>query len=289
MSGMDLRPLSLGEILDRTFTLYRRNFLLFLGITAIPHLLLLAFNIVQAMLTPAPVPVSAPTVENFQGSVPAVFGGVLFFGIVAGGLVLLLAWLFSLGATVFAVSDLYLGRPTSIGQSFGRMRGELLSLFGVLVLNLLAVFAGLIFLFIPGIYIACRLMVTVPAALLENIGPGDSLSRSFQLTKDFAWRSFLIYLLYEVLSWTATSLFAIPFFIGLAQAQKTPAMWHFWLVLVQLGSFVGRILVGPFLTIATAVLYYDLRVRKEAFDLQVLMNPTAASTAAPSIVPKMFS
>jgi len=36
MAAIDLRPLSLGEILDRTFSLYRNNFLLFFGITAIP-------------------------------------------------------------------------------------------------------------------------------------------------------------------------------------------------------------------------------------------------------------
>src|ERR1700722_12618250 len=47
MTGLELRPLSLGEILDRTFTLYRRYFLLFLGISAIPQLLVLAFQLVQ--------------------------------------------------------------------------------------------------------------------------------------------------------------------------------------------------------------------------------------------------
>ena len=54
MAEWQLRPLSLGEILDRTFTLYRRNFLLFLGITAIPHLLTLGLNITQVMLTKFP-------------------------------------------------------------------------------------------------------------------------------------------------------------------------------------------------------------------------------------------
>jgi hypothetical protein len=32
MTGLDLRPLSLGEILDRTFFVYRRDFLIFVGI-----------------------------------------------------------------------------------------------------------------------------------------------------------------------------------------------------------------------------------------------------------------
>ena len=50
-----LRPLSLGEILDRTFSLYRRHFLLFVGITAIPHLLILVLNLWQTVVMKAPM------------------------------------------------------------------------------------------------------------------------------------------------------------------------------------------------------------------------------------------
>jgi hypothetical protein len=46
-SGFDLRPLSIGDILDRTFLLYRRYFPLFLGITAIPQVFVLAWNLAQ--------------------------------------------------------------------------------------------------------------------------------------------------------------------------------------------------------------------------------------------------
>ena len=45
MTAFDLRPLSLGEILDRTFGLYRRYFLLFIGISAIPQVLVLAMSL----------------------------------------------------------------------------------------------------------------------------------------------------------------------------------------------------------------------------------------------------
>src|ERR1700684_59711 len=51
MTAFDLRPLNLGEILDRTFTLYRRNFLLFIGISAIPHVLVLVLNLLSVSLT----------------------------------------------------------------------------------------------------------------------------------------------------------------------------------------------------------------------------------------------
>src|SRR2546430_13250217 len=45
------------------------------------------------------------------------------------------SYLFAQGGTVFAVSELYLGRTTTIGASLGRMRGQLGSLFGVILLN----------------------------------------------------------------------------------------------------------------------------------------------------------
>lgn len=47
MNNLDLRPLSVGEILDRTFTIYRNYFVVFIGISAIPQLLVLALNLAQ--------------------------------------------------------------------------------------------------------------------------------------------------------------------------------------------------------------------------------------------------
>ena len=62
-----------------------------------------------------------------------------------------------------------------------------------------------------------------------------------------------------------------------------------WLSLSQVGNFVAGVLVSPFLTIATAVFYYDLRVRKEAFDLQVMMNPSGTIPTGPAGVPTILS
>ena len=45
MSEVDLRPMTLGEVLDRSFKLYRSNFWLFAGIIALPFLVLLVINI----------------------------------------------------------------------------------------------------------------------------------------------------------------------------------------------------------------------------------------------------
>jgi len=183
-------------------------------------------------------------------------------------------YLLAQGGTVYAVSELYLGRKTTIGASLGRMRGQLGNLFGVTFLSGLAMMGGLILLIIPGIYIACRLVTAVPAALLEDLGPRASLERSFKLTKDNAGRAFVIYLLYFVLVYAAVLLFMGPFLFMVGMSVKDPAMLRIWMAISQVGAFVGQVLVGPVFTIAAAVFYYDLRVRKEAFDLQIMMNPS---------------
>jgi hypothetical protein len=289
MAGLDLRPLSLGEILDRTFSLYRRNFLLFLGITAIPNLLVLGMNLAETFLTDLPALPGHGTVQQLQtrnGSGLMAFGlGGLFVGII----ILLVAYLFAQGGTVYAVSELYLGRTTTITASLGRMKGKLFRLFFVTLFNGLAIGGAFIFLIIPGIYVACRLITCVPAALLEDLGPVDSLNRSFSLTKDNAGRSFVIFFLYCILLYGAILLLMFPFLMMAGLSVKDPSAMRMWMALAQVGNVVAAVLVGPFLTIAAAVFYFDLRVRKEAFDLQVMMNPSGAFSAGTADVPRALS
>ena len=75
MAALDLRPLSLGELLDRTFFLYRRHFLLFLGIAAVPYLLVLIPVLVGLLLYGLPgrsqVPSSIMAVAAVVGAVAA--------------------------------------------------------------------------------------------------------------------------------------------------------------------------------------------------------------------------
>jgi len=286
MPQLDLRPLSLGEILDRTFSLYRRHFLLFLGIAAIPHLLTLGLSLVQILLLhPAQRGVLGQK-NTALSSGPLALG---FAGFFVWLLVYLVAYLFAQGGTIYAVSDLYLGRSTTIGASLRRMWGQLLNLLGVSILNGLAVGAACIFLIIPGLYVACRLITCVPAALIEDLGARESLERSFALTKGSAGRGFVIYLLYIVLLYAALLLFAIPFGVMVAMSGKDPGMLRSAMALMQVGNFFGGVLVTPFFLIAISVFYYDLRVRKEAFDLQLMMNPSGSVPAAGPRVPSMLA
>ena len=286
MQQLDLRPLTLGEILDRTFSLYRRHFILFLGIAAIPNLLSLVFRLAQIPFQHVqPLGRSGGVLAPSSNSITAIGGG----GILIGAFVFLIAYLFAQGATIYAVSDLYLGRQTTISESLKKMWGQLFNLFVVSLLNGLVIIVATIFLIIPGIYMSCRLITCVPAALLEDLGARESLERSFALTKDSAGRGFVIYFLYFCMLYATGLLFAIPFGLALYFYGKDPTMVRAATALMDVGDFCSGALIAPFFLIATSVFYYDLRVRKEAFDLQWMMNPGGTRPVGGSSVPSILA
>src|SRR4029077_7803948 len=107
-----LRPMSTGQVLGRTFHLYRNNFLLFAGISALPPAVFLLGQAGFFLL--AYMPASR---LDFLPS------GVAFAVSIAGLVVLyLLALSFATGATVYAVSRVHLGQPVKIGESYKVIR-----------------------------------------------------------------------------------------------------------------------------------------------------------------------
>lgn len=279
MTGFDLRPLSLGEILDRTFTLYRKHFALFFGIAAFPQILILAIQLMAIFVQPVRQPDPAHPFAFLNGQ----FVAITLVTIV----VALVAYLFSQGGAMFAVSEIYLGRQITIAEALGKVRGHLGFLLGVILLNGLVIgLASLLFL-IPGIYLACRLIACVPCALIEEKGPSASLSRSFSLTKGFAGRSFMIYVMYFAIAIVASMLFSLPFTPLIVTSAGDPLMVRIWTSCSQIGGAISSALVTPILTIAISIFYYDLRVRKEAFDIQFMMNPEL-NPPGPSDMPSIL-
>lgn len=274
MNSFDLRPLRLGEILDRTFTLYRTRFVLFIGLLAIPRLISLAFGLAQIWLAHGFV-----TIDRYGRTqvVPQTGSGVLLslLGVAVGIVVYSLAQ----GSTVHAVSELYLGRGASIAASLKRAWGNLGSLFGVVVLNGMAAVVGLVCLVIPGIYIACRLLVCVPAAMIERRGPRESLSRSWDLTRGYAGRPFVLYLLYFVLFFAIGLVAEVPISLMAQRANGDPQILRESMALNLIVNTVLSVLIEPILLIGASVFYFDLRVRKEAFDLQFMMDPSSEHLA----------
>jgi hypothetical protein len=251
-----LRPMSTSELLDRTFFLYRKHFVLFVGIVAVPYLILLAFQLASLS-----VPRARPEPT-----------GILW--VLLSALVYLIALAAAQAGTVVAVSDVHLERPVTIGSALGSIKGRLFQLTLIMVAVWIGVGVGLALLIIPGIIFALMWSLTIPVAVLERQGLRGATSRSAALTKDNRGRIFLIVLLFLVLVYIVTVMVQAPIvmavsFSHLANPRVIPPWFR---VLSAVGSFVSNILVAPLLTIALSLVYYDERVRKEGFDLQFMIS-----------------
>jgi hypothetical protein len=268
-----LRPLSTGELLDRTFSLYRSHFGLFVGIFAIPHLVSFAFQCLGVALQS---PVRAFQVANIMSFLAWTYGA-LFLSMILTAV--------SQAATVVAVSDVHLERPASVMDSYERVKTQL---FGVIAMSLLinvAVFVACLALIVPGVLLFLMWSLAVPVKVLESKGIFDAMSRSMELTKGSRGRIFVIWVLFFVLNLGVSWLLQWPILAASGAAssrggvlQSTAA----WQVASHSANFISQCLVGPIGTIAFSLVYYDQRVRKEAFDLQLMMSTIDAATVPSS-------
>jgi hypothetical protein len=266
MANVDLRPMTLGEVLDRTFTLYREHFPLFAGITALPYLATLAFKFVFLLIEKGKV---LEARSNFD---PSIIGAVLL-GALGNLLLLCLVIGVAQSATVAAVSDLYLGRSSGVADAYGQAKGNIGTVLGVMVLAYLATIVGAIFFIIPGVYLACRLAVSVPTAIVEKQAVVASMERSMQLTKDFAGQMFLLLLLVGFIGWAFAMLLQAPVMVFAFTSMMAKHQVPLWVSIYSyLAEYVSQVIVGPVGTISASLMYYNLRVRKEGFDIQHLMN-----------------
>jgi len=284
MADVDLRPMSLGEVLDRTFTLYRNNFWLFTGITALPFLVLLLVNVGIAAAQTAKV----ASAQVPRGVVPPSAG--MIGGAVAGFFLFMLLYLFLLGAaqaaTVFAVSDLYLHRTPGLRECYRRVGGRALRVVVILVLASFVVGVGFLLLIIPGIILFCRTALAVPVSMLEDSKAIRSIERSMALTKDYALQILVIFMMVWVVTSLVTAIFQFPLLFFMFNAARTHQHLPFGVLFLQhFASFVSQVLAAPIGTIAFSLMYYNLRVRKEAFDIQHLMASLGTNPApsAPSV------
>lgn len=265
-----LRPLSTGELLDKTFSLYRQNFKLFFGIAVLPQLALFLLVTVGSLFLGAGGHVGPNALVG--AGLFALFGYILC-SLVAGAV--------THAATTFAVSGLYLDQPTSMAGAFSQSKGRMLAVIGVTIAFAFVAGIGFVLFLIPGILVLMWYSLAVPASVVEHLGVGKAFDRSSKLSKGNGWRIFGVYILLVLLVIVAS--IAVRYVVALALTPLKSAVFVYD-SLSGAASFLLGSLVAPIITIALTLLYYDQRVRKEAFDLEHMMSAlhlsVAPSTAA---------
>jgi hypothetical protein len=256
-----LRPLTLGELLDRAFQLYRGRFGVFAGIAAIAYLPAFVLQTITLWMPKAVSPTAG---------VGAMMGFLLLI------LLRYLAVAAATAATIIVVSAVYLEQPISVSEAYRRVSGMLLRIFFIMIGMGIGIGIGFVLLIVPGIILGLMWGLAIPVAVLEDTGLSESLSRSRHLTAGHRSRVFAIYLLYFVLMYVlfialGGSLGAI-LAIKAGHAVTATALPPIFAVITVAVSFVIECLVTPVLTISLALMYYDERVRKEAYDIQLMMG-----------------
>jgi hypothetical protein len=276
---MELRPLEVGELLDRTFSLYRKHFLVFVGIAAIPELVLLLTQLAMiAVLFGA----------GSQGS-PDAMARLSVFVVLSSGVVALLTYSVAQGATVAAVADLYLERPAGIGKAYADIKGRWLPLLVAMTLVSVVSGFGLVFCIVPGVLLMVAWSVTFPAVVVERMRPVEAMQRSWRLTAGSRPRIFLATLVVVALSYVINAICQLPGIAmagvsGLMNSASIPVMA---LVALQVGNAVSACATLPLISILLSLVYYDQRVRKEGFDLQLMLSSLEPREGDPR--PRAFS
>ena len=261
----DLRPLGVGEILDAAFKLYRDRFKTLVLCVLVP---VVPIAIVSAFFQASLLDDSAQA-GQFDGGALAGF----LITTLLGGLLSLLAT----AACVRAISAAYLGEEVTWQESLRFGLRRLLPLIGASILVGLAIFAGFILLVIPAFIVWVRLAVVTPALIVEDLGPGAAFGRSWNLVKGRFWPTagarVITALLVSIVAGILQGLLIVPL-IGDADSDVLAA------VLTALGQIVSSAFTLPLHAAILTILYFDLRVRQEGLDVELLARDVGGSGPA---------
>lgn len=307
-----LRPMSTGELMDRTLVLYKKNFKLFVGIASLGPATYLLFQ----LLTIGSASVQAGSSNRVNPFSAASLG----FGFVAGFFIMLAGMAIAQGATVRAVAAVHLGLPIRIWEAYRSLRGRIWRIIGVficmgllaflaalaavllvmiamLMLRLLAIidpgrggrifamllgFGTILIIAVSALVVWVRYALAIACCVVEDLGVIKSIKRSAKLSKGSRFRIFLIYIVFVLLAAILGGVLgAVAGGVGTLIPNATVR-----LILIYLAGFVGSVLTGPLATIGIGLVYYDERVRKEAFDLQFMMSSLdAPAPPAATVIP----
>lgn len=269
--------MGIGDILDETFRLYRENFLLFLATAAVLEVPAQIINTLLSLARPA-----VTTIVPGQGITPAqtsaaTTGGLI--GVVAG-LITAFAGVFITAALAVVVSNRYLGRLTTVGEAYratlNRLGPLLVTTIWAGIRLVLLGFACVVIIGIPFlIYFAVAWSLLPQVVMLENVDRGAS-GRSRELIRGYWWKTLGLYIVVAILAYLLVFVILVPVVAGIfAGAGVTGTR-----LLTGLATLIFSLLVRPIQTVATTLLFYDLKIRKEAFDLETMAQQ--AGFAAPT-------
>lgn len=244
-----LRPRTVTEIVDAAFSLMRARYGAYVAVTMIievPILVLRAAVYADVHPTPASIAWIPLGIELLAVSLMASIAQ---------------------GVCAAAMSADYLGQGFRLSRAIVRVRERVATLVAAVLLLWLAIIVGTVLLLIPGVYAAFRLAIVVCVAVVDERATGGigAVRRAWELGRHQMQRVFLTLLFIGLI--VQIFLFALRAGMGVL-APSWPALRS--LRAQELVMSASGCLYYPFMVAVQTVLYYDLRIRNEALDVEMM-------------------
>lgn len=259
----DLRPRGVGEILDAAAALYRARFgqlVRYAAVIVIPVQAFLAIVLLSAQPDSFSVGFTGSATPRFDTGSARLAATVVVFvvGIITNA--------FIVSVTTRIVANQYVGHAEGSLQLLSSTGRRFFAVTGVSLLIAICQLVGIAFCFVGTFVPMVFFAATIPALILERKGVGGALGRSIELTKGHFWHVLGVVLSAALIGSLLNAALATGLNIFARSASPTT------LVLAQaVANAVASVLTTPFVAAATVALYFDLRIRDEAFDVQIAM------------------
>jgi hypothetical protein len=253
----EMKPRRIGELFAAALDVYGKSWARLMTISA---LVMVPMTILQYFLW-----------DVVRGTGPSATGGVGargdFWQATAASAILGILGVFIyqvlVGAVARSAAALLFGRDTTIREAYRYGYARLWSILLVSILVGLAVTGALILLVIPGFFVLTRLIVSVPALVVEGKRGRAALRRSWELVAGYGWKVFGTIVLMGLISGLVSGVFAAATDQGwLGQA---------------LAAALGSVVTGPFVALVLTLVYLDLRARKEQPRVTVVLEEFEAA------------
>jgi hypothetical protein len=294
-----LRPLRLGELLDRAIRLYRANFLTFIGIIAVVYVPLMVLQTAASTL------MSSSLLTGFSTAEEIVSNSAYWIGVISTLILSLVQFVLvqgiATGALTRAVADNYLGRKTSILDAYRGIGPAWLRLVGALLFLGLLLFALFIWwLVVPcvgwltGLGMILFMVAAVnplvpPVIVLEGQGVIDSVKRAWSLARRRFWQVLgyvLVLSLFSLIVVNGPAAIVNVLLVQAFQSFGDPTLQLVLTSIIQgLVSLVFVLIYYPLQMAAFTLIYFDVRVRTEGFDLALLTLEASGSAALSETIP----
>jgi hypothetical protein len=246
MDPIVLRPRTAYEIVDASIEVYRRNptqFMLVTAAIAVPWLLL------QVLL-----------LGNSQPLEHVGLGLLIGMGNIV-------SQQFAAAIIVQLASDLYLGRETDAWLSVQRVGNRLFAAFIASICQSIVIAFGLIMFLFPAVYFSALYFAVIPVVVIERTGVAAAFERSGKLSQDLKLH----------IVGALGMLVAIRLGIGMGVGLLVLLIHQVMLQHVVVA--LVAVIIGPLTGIIEAMLYYDARIRREGFDIEMMAGTAGSANA----------